>query len=361
MRQFFARNVVLPTASIRNAFSVCYKFSVVICWRSLIIKIDMRVYERDTDVIFLRALREIPQFIAILGRVAAGEQSIEILDVRGQVRHAGGRGSIDIVVRCRDGLIFLVENKIDATYSVTRDGRSQPERYRQSANIFRMSGSRAFSILLAPSIYISGSRLSDVFDDRVSYEALSHLLSDEDRKIVDLAILQAATPYEPVENIGTSQFFLGVRRLVERQFPDLVMKHDPNEDGIRPHGSHTIYFDVARTLAPHEGVLRPKMSHQCWDSGARSPSVKIMLPNRAALANRLTAPVSLVDIGGYLRPASGSLGIVIDTPRLDTQKSVADQADDLVEALQAALRLQLWWKESGPVLRDWSAEHPTAP
>jgi hypothetical protein len=96
------------------------------------------------------------------------------------------------------------------------------------------------------------------------------------------------------------------------------------------------------------------MSLQCHDSGAPSASVKIMLPGWARLANRMEPPVSLRDIRGYLRRAGGSLGIVIDTSRLDTQKPFADQADDVADALESALRLQRWWNANESVLKNWT-------
>lgn len=322
--------------------------------------VPSRIYERDTDIVFLRVLREYPEVAATLAEIVTGVKPREVLDVRGQVRHAGGTGSIDIVVRFRAGPILLIENKIDAAYSVTRAGQGQPQRYQNSVKTFRDSGAQAFSVLLAPSTYLGGSRLGEMFNARVPYEALRDLVPDEDRHVLDLAILQASTPYEPVANVGAGEFFSAVRNLIESQFPDLVMKRDPNEGGIRPDDSRTVYFDVARTLSLHARVPRPRMSLQCWDSGARSASVKIMLPDRATLAAKLSPPQSLVDIGGYLRPAGRSLGIVVDTPRLDTQMSAAEQADDIAEALEAALSLQRWWNENGSILRDWSSEQHKA-
>jgi hypothetical protein len=83
-------------------------------------------------------------------------------------------------------------------------------------------------------------------------------------------------------------------------------------------------------------------------------TVKIMLTGLARLAERLSAPRNLSDLGGHLRRAAGWLGIVIDTPRLDTQKPFADQADDVAEALEAALRLQKWRNENGDTVRSWT-------
>ena len=176
---------------------------------------------------------------------------------------------------------------------------------------------------------------------------------DDDLRILDASISKAQAPYEPLPNAGAGKFFAAIRQLISQRFPDLVMKHDPNEGGVRPDASRTVYFDVPQTLRRHDGVARPRMSLQCWDSAARSASVKIMLPDRARLANCVSVPQSLVDVGGYLRSAGRSLGITVDTPRLDTQMSFPDQVDDIVEALEAAVRLQGWWNENGELLRQW--------
>jgi hypothetical protein len=209
-------------------------------------------------------------------------------------------------------------------------------------------------VLLAPASYLSSSRLADLFDAQIAYENLRDVMEGQDLAILEAAISQADAPYEPVPNAGAGEFFAAIRQLIARRFPDLVMKHDPNDDGVRPDASRTVYFDVSRTLRLHEDLPRPRMSLQCRDSAARSASVKIMLPDSAALAERLPVPQSLADVGGYLRSAGRSLGIAIDTPRLNTQCPFAEQADDIVEALEAALRLQGWWNENSDTLRRWT-------
>lgn len=317
----------------------------------------LRVYERDTDALFLRLLRESAGALHVLAAGLPLSQSPNRAPVvRGQVRHVGQAGSIDIEVEIEDGPVLLVENKIDAAYSTTRDGHGQPQRYRASVETRRRAGREAHAILLAPERYIAGSRLADLFDARVPYEAFMGLVDGSDRLLLCAAIRQAETPYEPAANDRTGDFFVAMRRLIARHFPDLVMKHDPNADGVRPDASRTVYFDVARTLRLHRGVPRPRMSLQCWDSAARSASVKIMLPDRACLATALAVPRDLADIGGYLRPAGRSLGIVIDTPRLDTQRPFDEQADDIVEALQGAVRLQAWWDDNSDTLRTWAMD-----
>lgn len=93
---------------------------------------------------------------------------------------------------------------------------------------------------------------------------------------------------------------------------------------------------------------------QFLDKAAPSASVKIMMLGRAALVDKLTVPESLADIGGMLRAAGRSLGIVIDTPRLDPKVHLEEQTDNVIEALEAAIRLQGWWNENGPILLGWA-------
>lgn len=312
-----------------------------------------RIYERDTDELFIQLFRDRSDVVETLARAALGCSADCMPLVRGQVRHYSGVGSIDIEIDFKGGPLLLIENKIDAAYSTTREGQGQPQRYRASATIQGRSGRLVRTILLAPNRYLASSRLAAMFDVQVSYEAFLTLLTGTDLDLLREAIVQAETPYEPVANALAGGFFSAIRSLIEERFPDLVMKHDPNADGIRPDASRTIYFDVARTLSVHPGVPRPRMSLQCWDSFARSASVKIMLPDLARMADRLPVPQSLTDVGGYLRPAGRSLGIVIDTPRLDTQQAFATQADDVVEALEAALRLQAWWQANASAVQGW--------
>lgn len=317
-----------------------------------------RIYEWATDVLFLRLLRNRPDLLALLAQRVTGRQFSGAAEVVGQVRHPADTGSIDIVVRFRDGPALLIENKIDAAYSITREGHGQPQRYRRSVTAFRQADTEAFSVLLAPRCYLLSSRLADLFDARISYEEILDFVEGEDRALLDKAILQAEAPYEPIANAYAGKFFAAVRELIVHRFPDLAMKRGPNDGDVRPSDSRTIYFDVPKTLRFYSDVPRPRMSLQCLDSGASSASVKIMLGNGAAVADQLRAPQSLKDIGGYLRTAGRSLGIVVNTPRLDTQRSFAEQTDDVVEALEAAARLQSWWNENGAILRQWAKAIP---
>jgi hypothetical protein len=58
--------------------------------------------------------------------------------------------SYALVLTYSDGPLILIENKIDAAYSVTREGHGQPQRYQKTVAEYRAQGVEAYSVLLAP-------------------------------------------------------------------------------------------------------------------------------------------------------------------------------------------------------------------
>lgn len=304
-----------------------------------------RIYERQTDALFLAAFCRNPSFVAAFLNLIEGIPGNKVRCVASQTRHrgTGQTGTIDLEITCEDGLTLLVENKIDAGYSVTRVGDPQPERYQASVAAMRAEGRCAASVLLAPEVYLLGTRHSAKFDHQISYEALRPIFQGDELALLDAAILQAGTPYNPEPNPLSADFFAAYADFACQHFPELVIKRNPNGNGVQPTGSNTIYFDVAKTLRDWAHLARPRMSLQCRDSLAPSASVKIMLGGWAANAQTVRAPDNLAETGGYIRPAGRSLGFVIDTPQLDTQIPFSVQISEVEKGLEAALRLAAWW------------------
>lgn len=304
------------------------------------------IYERHTDTLFASALRR-PDFGAhFLNLVFPGRQNF-IQSINTQTRHAVHSGTIDLDLVLDSGLRLLVENKIDAAYSVTREGAPQPERYAASVAALQARGVHACSVLLAPRMYLAASRFASAFDHAISYEALRPGFSGAELALLDAAIVQAEAPYEPEPNDATADFFASYTTHASKHFPDLVIKHNPNGNGVRPSGSNTIYFVVPRMLRDWVDVPRPRMSLQCRDSSAPSASVKIMIGGLGPYCRNISTPPGLTAIGGYLRAAGQSLGCVIDTPRLDTQRPLQAQLSAVDDGLAAADRLRRWWNGSG--------------
>jgi len=304
-----------------------------------------RITEAQIDALFARNLSR-PDFAAAFLSIARVRG--RITKIVTQHQHPMGRGSVDLHLTLADGAEILMENKIDAAWSVA--GEAQPMRYRESIAILRAAGIKSGSLLLAPQVYLTASRDGAMFDRQMSYEACLDHLDGDDHACLSAAIAQSGRPYEPQPDKASGDFFSAFRAHASMRYPHLVLKREPNGNGVRPTGSRTFYFEAARTLRLHTGLPKPKMSLQAWDSGASSPSVKIMLGGLAAKASYVSVSKELRAIGGYIRPAGGSLGLVIDTPRLDTDRPFADQCVAVDAALRKAADLKAWWDTHGGAL-----------
>ena len=106
-----------------------------------------RIYERQTDALFATALSRNPDFVRLFLTAVDGAPGNAVARLALQTPHQGPghRGSIDLELTRADGSVLLVENKIDAGYSVTRPGDPQPDRYRASIAALRGRGLRAAS------------------------------------------------------------------------------------------------------------------------------------------------------------------------------------------------------------------------
>lgn len=212
-----------------------------------------RITEAEIDIILLRNFSEPGFASAVLAQLGL---RAPIQSASRQSRHRRHTGTIDIELRLEDRTRVLIENKIDAAYSVTRDGDAQPERYRASVAQEREAGYAALSVLTAPNAYLSASRHAAQFDRLLSYEVIADLMHGVDRALLREAIVQAATPYEPEPNERTGGFFARFRSHVAAHYPALYLKPEPNAKAMRPTDSRTIYFDVARTRTPICGCRR---------------------------------------------------------------------------------------------------------
>lgn len=316
-----------------------------------------RINEAEIDVLIEQLLRRGGSIAKrFLSASLPSDLHAPIRSISRQTRHRGSTGTIDIEIVLRNGLHLLVENKVDAGWSFTSEGEPQPERYRRSVGALLSRGVPAFAVLVAPMAYLSGSRHAASFNGQVAYETLAEGLDGSEERLLRAAILQAETPYEPVPNPLSGQFFTDFEELVRSEFPRLVLKRNPNGGDTRPTASRTFYFDAKRMLRVHSDVPLPRISLQAWDSNAPSASAKLMIRGWGSLAGCAAAPDSVISIGAYLRPAGRSLGIVLDTPRLDTQAPFETQIEAVRKGLRALDFLRAWWNDNGSDMARWQAQ-----
>lgn len=317
------------------------------------------VTESALDGVIERLLMADREVAALLLDASALEASFDRVTITRQVRHVGASGTADLVIRYWLGsactAMLLVENKIDAGFTP-----DQPARYAISRDAQRSSVPAIATLLLAPDVYLAGSRLASGFDAAAPYERLLPLASGPDRELIATAIERAESPYEPVPVPEVMDFFTGYAELARNVAPDLVLKRNPNSANARPEASRTIYFDAKRSgFASYDFLLkegRPaslRVSHQCWDSAAPNPSVKAMLDGWARHLP-LAAPIlatSLRGSGVYVRAAGRSLALVLDTQRLDNMRPVAGQEMIILDALAKVQRLRETWNGLRDLLR----------
>ena len=92
--------------------------------------IPARVSEAQADLAITRLLHSSPiTQRRLLAAIGPEFGAASVIEIDRQRRHAIDTGSIDLVIKLSSGWQLLVENKIDAGWSVTRSGQAQPLRY----------------------------------------------------------------------------------------------------------------------------------------------------------------------------------------------------------------------------------------
>ena len=315
------------------------------------------ITESELDAALAEAFHSQPRFAAYVLNHCGFTAAIGPLNVRRQVQHREASGTADLVVTVGSigspSAVLLIENKIDAAFTP-----DQPKRYARSKEAYLAEGAlRVATVLTCPSVYSRSSRLATEFDVTMTYEELAMVAGPETAQLLATAIARAEVPYEPEPVDAVMSFFDAYEAIARRVAPELVVKRNPNSSGARPKGSYTIYFDVRRALGRYNFLPTVRFSHQCQDSGAPTPSVKIMLADWARHTERLrtVATADLIGTGFELRPAGQSLGIAAPTPRLNNMRPAHEQENEITEGLNAARRLRSWFRTNGATLQRWAS------
>lgn len=146
------------------------------------------------------------------------------------------------------------------------------------------------SFLIAPRVYINGSRHVGTFNAAVSYEHIIGKMDNDDFHLLREAICQAESPFEPVANMQGSDFFAAYAEIALTEFPSIILKNNPNANDVRPTGSRTFYFKAKKMVKQYPGIPLPRISVQARDSGAGSASAKLMISGCAKFAEVAARP-----------------------------------------------------------------------
>jgi hypothetical protein len=318
------------------------------------------VFEVDVDALIERRLNTDNEFGRLLIRHILTQSKISVVfdgcRVDRQVPHLGAPGTVDLLIYLgakKSGEVarILLENKLDSSFTPT-----QPERYAASAVAMSRGGRPAIAAICAPKSYLQRSKYLAPFKAQVSYEEIAAWVDGLDRTLIGAAILRFLMPYEPEPDPQVRDFHEGYADLIRKIAPELIVKSSPNVNGERPKASRTIYFVANKALPQWDFLPTMRFSHQCLDSSAPSPSVKVMFDGWAKYVTILRNHSSaLGNTNFYIRKAGRSLGLVHDTPRLDNTKPVGEQLNSVTTGIRAAAALRAWMYANEPTLREWAA------
>lgn len=105
-----------------------------------------RISEAEIDDVLGQALTRSPEIASrFLSTFLPEGHKLRFDGICRQIAHFESDGTIDLDITLSDGMRLLVENKIDAGWSVTRRGEAQPERYRRSVAALTERGVPALS------------------------------------------------------------------------------------------------------------------------------------------------------------------------------------------------------------------------
>ena len=286
--------------------------------------------ERDVDLLLLEELVVSPAFLRHF-LTLGGIQNVDQLVVLSAERAATDSiGESDILLRLLGPSgqhVVLVENKISAAFQPR-----QAERYRLRGTLAVQGGAVAcHSILVAPSTYAGGEPRD--FDGRVHYEDLVDWLRRQGdfrsryrADVLAMALQKGALGYHPILDEPASQFWNCYWLFTTRHAPELGL----SKPGSKPAGSTFVYFNGAG-LRP--GIfLVHKMTHGHVDlefSGWGSRLGELQVRIGPLLGDDLV-----------IVKAAKSAAIRHAVPRVTLADRFEDQEEAVLQAIQAARRLQ---------------------
>lgn len=299
--------------------------------------------ERDLDLVFMDLLVGWPAFGVWLAeqlhglrpggawqRVAhsvmdpaTGESDLELTWLHGD--HGSNR--------------ILIENKIKACFQPR-----QAERYRERGQGYQSSGEcdEYCTVLFAPESYLGPEPGSHGFDQVLSYEAVLAWLERQSlpelqfkRDLLRGAIDRHRRVYQPLGDDLVTAFWRDIASLVALLHPCLQFQYDGSE---RPARADALPFrpdGFSRGLVLWLRVPPRAMSY-----------VQLLISGTADRLDQVVQLLGDLPADGYtIVPAGKSTAVRLEMAPIDAQKSVAEQADRVVNALAELDRLRSWTLE----------------
>ena len=297
------------------------------------------VAERDIDLLLLEEFAANADF-ALWFAQECGMASLKrrpVLSVSRSVTRSSGESDLEVALLGEDGSVqyLLIENKIAARFQPR-----QADRYRERGDSYVRTGecSGFTTVLIAPASYLGFDREQFGFDYCVTYETVLIWFAERAKSdarmaakqaVLSRAIQKSKLGYIPIEDHPVTEFWHSYWELTQEIAPELQM---PNPEQ-KPSGAGFIYFHPVEL--PKQVTLVHKLPYGNVDlqfSGMGNQLAVLLQRVRDYLEPDMT-----------VRPANKSGAVRLKVPVLDTTEAFGPQRDDLLEGIEAALRLLRWY------------------
>ena len=330
--------------------------------------------ERDVDLLLLEEICCSPFFCSwfyeqVSAQMPAGALpklvDFECIAERSVGATGDGYGETDILVTIRgivddvlQVIVFLIEDKIDATFTSNQIARYRQRLLRKVAEQECASGA---CVLVAPGDYLASVA---GFDARISYESVAGFLESRANKLdaeaaaryrhrsslLWHAVRKHRRGYTPVVDEKVNTFFDEYEAHTRRDYPSLELK--PRRD--RGTYARAFYFELPGRR--EIGADKLFIVHH-YEKGEAAIEMRGLGPHAEWYLHKLA---SLLD-QGMLPRLSGreTLQLLIrNLPHLDGRQAFAGQALEAEKCLQAVQRLRGWYLARQHDFARWVAERP---
>jgi len=261
-----------------------------------------------------------------------------LVSVKKSVTQSSGESDLELTWERPDKshAILLIENKVDAAFQ-----RDQAIRYRERAAVYVASGrySSAWTLLIAPSAYFGSDPSEHGFDSALRYETLQEWFgqeSDDPRGLYRIGILQAAINkatkgYNPIEDDSITRFWHDYWLTCTELAPELGMA----KPGPKPANSNWIKFapgGLPRGMSITHKVMPGLVDLTFSGTGEQLGELSTLLR-------------PILEAGMHVERTGKSSSVRLLVPALSMARSLDEQRDGVLEALEAAKRILAWTKQ----------------
>ena len=317
------------------------------------------ISERDIDLILIEELNCSPNFQkwflnrvkkSVGNNVWSGISKIEAFHSTGRRENSIGETDVEIHLtdKLNNRIILLVENKIDAGFQ-----DNQPNRYRSEVEKILQKGAAEYchTVLLAPEDYLISVQGVSFFDTSISYNEIIRYFNSRAKRLsksnMELSkryehrkdmLIQAVEKqrrgYVPETDKAVTAFWAAYYEYAKEHAPSLKL----DRPGPKPSQSDFIFFKraIGRIYPLPKLTIKHKLSHALVDLeiegwGKHFQEVSPVLEKS-------------LDSDMRIRKAAKSLAITIDVRAITTSSPFEEQVDLVALGLNAALRMQEWYR-----------------